>query len=181
MFVSDEVIVNSSFRVAHASLAKLAQSGCLNTASEGAYDDGLGGLTSVGPLGDLLDISKLVGVRFRELVVRDDIAVLTMRWEASAPGGDLFPALDADITSTPAGEQFTRLTLAGVCRLPLAGAGAGLDKTIMHRAATATMRSLLGRLADAIAHPERPAEVERENHSLARVAVDSWARGRRSD
>lgn len=151
MFVSDEVIVNASFRVAHASLAKLAQSGCLNTASEGAYDDGLGGLTSVGPLGDLLDISKLVGVRFRELVVRDDIAVLTMRWEASAPGGDLFPALDADITSTPAGEQFTRLTLAGCagCR------SRELDKTIMHRAATATMRSLLRRLADAIAHPER--------------------------
>jgi hypothetical protein len=166
MFVGDEVIVDASFRAAHASLAKLAQSGWLNTASEGAYDDGLGSLIRVGPLGDLPGISKLVRVRFRELVVRDDIAVLTMRWEAAVHGGDLFPALDADITSAPAGEQSTRLTLAGVCRLPLAGTGAGLDKTIMHRAATATMRSLLRRLADAIAHPERPAEVERENHSL---------------
>jgi len=39
--------------------------------------------------------------------------------------GGLFPVLDADITLTPAGEQTTRLALAGVYRPPLGRLGEG--------------------------------------------------------
>jgi hypothetical protein len=158
VFVGDEVIVNAGFWLAQARLANLIQGGWLNNASERAYDDGLACLIRVGPLGDRPGVSKLVRVRFRELVVRDDTAVLTMRWEAAGYGSGLVPALDADITLTPAGEQATRLALAGAYRPPLAGLGATLDKMIMHRVATATMRSLLSRIADAITHPRPAAE-----------------------
>ncbi|MDQ2873655.1 MAG: hypothetical protein M3Y33_02045 [Actinomycetota bacterium] len=153
MFVGDEVIVNASFWSAQARLANLAQGDWLTDASERAYDDGLAGLIEVGPLGDLRAVPKLVRVRFREPAGGDDRAVFAIRWEAAGPGGGLFPALDADITMVPAAGQTTRLTLAGVYRPPLAGLGAALDRAIMHRVATVTVRSLLSQAADAIADP----------------------------
>lgn len=150
MFVGDEVMLGLSFRSALARLANLADGGLLTSASEGAYGDGLAGLIRVGPLGAVPGASKLVEVRLRGLVIRDDTALLTLRWEATGPGG-LFPVLDADLTLTAAGAEATKLSLAGAYRPPLAGLGAGLDRAIMHRVATATIRSLLGRVADALA------------------------------
>jgi hypothetical protein len=160
VFVGDEVIVDASFCVARARLANLTSGDWLTDASERAYDDGLAGVIRVAALGDRPDFSRLVRVHFRELVVRDDTAVLTMRWEAAGYGSGLFPALDADITLSLADEHATRLALAGAYRPPLAGLGATLDKTVMHRVATVTMRSLLSRIADAIAHPGQLAEEE---------------------
>ena len=103
-------------------------------------------------------MSKLVKVHFREVVTRGECAVLTLRWEATGPGGRLFPALDADIWLTPAEEHSTRLSLAGVYRPPLAAVGAGLDRAVFHRVADATVRSLPARVADVLARPRsRPA------------------------
>jgi hypothetical protein len=154
MFVGDAVVLGLSFRLAQERLANLAHGGLLTSASEGAYGDGLAGVIRVGPLGTVPGTSKLVRVRFQEVVTRDDSALLALRWEATGPGGGLFPALDADITLTPAGAQATRLTLAGAYRPPLAGLGAALDRAILHRVATATARSLLSRVAAALADPE---------------------------
>ena len=154
MFVGDEVMLGLSFRSARVRLANLAQVGSLTSASERAYGDGLASLVRVGPIGAIPGASKLVDVRFRDLVIHDDTALLTLRLESIGPGGGLFPALDADITLAPAGERATRVTLAGAYRPPLAGLGAGLDRAIMHRVATATIRSLLNRMVDAIAEPE---------------------------
>ena len=63
-------------------------------------------------------MSKLVEVRFLEVVTRGESVVLVLRWEATGPGSGLFPVLDADISVTPAGEHFTRLSLAGIYRPP---------------------------------------------------------------
>jgi hypothetical protein len=52
-------------------------------------------------------MSRLVTVRFGDLVVHADFAVAAMRWEAAGPGGGLFPALDADIKLTRAGQDVT--------------------------------------------------------------------------
>ena len=49
------------------------------------------------------------------------------------------------------------LALVGAYRPPLGGLGAGLDRAILHRAATATIRTFLGRVADAIVRPESAA------------------------
>lgn len=154
MFVHEEVALEVGFDVAQARLSDLARGGWLSSASEGAYDKGLVGLIRVGPLGAVPGMSKLVRVQVRDPVIRADSAVLTLRWEATGAGGSLFPALDADITVAPDGADKTRLSLSGAYRPPFAGLGAGLDKTILRRVTTATIRSLLSRLATAITHPE---------------------------
>jgi hypothetical protein len=150
VFVQHEVLVSLSFGAAQARLASLARGGALDGASQGAFGDGIGTLVQVGPVGTVPGLSKLVRVRFRELVTHKDSAVLTLRWEATGVSGALFPVLDADITATPAGELATKLTLAGAYRAPLGPLGAALDRAILHRVATATVASLLRRIASAL-------------------------------
>ncbi len=150
MFVREELALDVGFTAAQARLANLINDGSLRSASEGAYHSGLVMLIRVGPFGAVPGVSKLVQVQFRELVTREDSTVLTLRWEATGAGGKLFPALDADITLTPAGAEQTQMTLAGAYRPPLAALGSGLDRAILGRVASATMRSLLSRLAAVI-------------------------------
>jgi len=156
MFVAAEVLVDLSFPAAAARLANLARGGSLTRASEGAYGAGLAGLARVGPLGAVPGMSRLVKVHVREVVIRGESAVLALRWDATGPGGRLFPALDADIRLTPAGERSTRLSLAGVCRPPLAVLGARLDKAVFHQVADTTVRALLARVADVLARSQEP-------------------------
>jgi hypothetical protein len=151
VFVGDEMQLNAGFDAAQAGLAELARGGSLTTASAEAYGEGLTGLARVGPLGSVRGMSRLVEVQFQDLVIRDETAVLTLRWEAVGPGGRLFPALDADITLTPAGEHATLFRLAGAYRPPLGPPGAGIDRVILHRVAAATIRAFTRRIADAIA------------------------------
>ncbi len=155
MFASAEFVVDVGFAEAEARLAGLTRSGWLTGASAGAYDSGLVGLLRVGPLGDVRGASKLVRVYVRDLVRRDDCAVLTLRWEATGAGGALFPALDADITLSPVTPGSARLTLNGAYRPPLAGLGAGLDRAILNRVAAATVRALLNQIASVLTQAEQ--------------------------
>jgi hypothetical protein len=158
MFVGDEMQLGVGFDAAQAGLANLAQGGSLLVASAEAYGEGLSVLVRVGPLGSVWGMSRLVEVRFLDLVIRDEAAVLTLRWEAIGPGGRLLPALDADITLTPAGEHATLLRLAGAYRPPLGSVGAGIDRVLLHRVATATIGAFMNRVADAITQASRVAE-----------------------
>lgn len=153
MFIDYEVLLEVGFDPARAGLAKLARDKALISASEDAYGEGIKDLIRVGPLGSFPGASKLVEVRFRDLARRDDGAGLAVRWEATGPGGGLFPALDADITVVPINEQTAMLRLAGSYRPPLGALGTALDAAILHRIAMATIRSFLNRIAAAIAHP----------------------------
>jgi hypothetical protein len=150
MFVGDELQLGVGFDAARGGLASLARRGLLTSASAEAYGEGLTAVVRVGPRGSAPGASKVVKVHFRDLVMRDDSAVLMLRWEATGPGGRLFPALDADITLTPAGEHATLLGLTGCCRPPLGSLGTGPDRAILHRAAAATIRAFLSRVADSI-------------------------------
>ena len=150
VFVRAETTINAAFDDAQAGLASVARDCWLTEVSEGAYESGLVGFARVGPLGELPGMSKLVQVQVREVQARPGSAVLTLRWEATGPGGGLFPALDADITLTPAGPDQSLLTLDGAYRPPLAALGASLDRLVLHRVATPTVRSLLDRIAAAI-------------------------------
>jgi hypothetical protein len=154
VFVGDEVQLDISFVAARARLANLIRGGSLLSVSEGAYGEGIAGLARVGPLGSAPAISRLVEVHVRDLAETADSAGLALRWAAAGPGGRLFPALDADLTLRPAGEQATVLALIGAYRPPMGGLGAGLDRAILHRVATATIRAFLSQVGDAIAHPD---------------------------
>ena len=157
MFVAAEVLMDLGFRAAEARLANVARGGLLTRVSEGAYGDGLSGLVRVGPLGAAAGMSKLVEVHFLEVATRGESAVLALRWEATGPGGRLFPALDADMSLTPAGQHSTRLSLAAACRPPLAALGAGLDRAVVHDVAGVMVHSLLARVADVLARPPESA------------------------
>ena len=162
MFVADEIMLDIGFPAAQARLVNLARRGGLSGASRAAYADELSAVIRVGPFGDAAGASKLVRVRFLDPVCRGDVMMLALRWEATGVTGALFPVLDADITLTPAGQQATRLALAGSYRAPLGGLGAGLDKAILHRVATATMRALLRNVADCLASPSAAAARQAE-------------------
>jgi hypothetical protein len=143
MFVGDEVLLEVSFVVARDRFAHHAERGELFSTSEDAYGQGTVGRTRVGMAG----LSKLVRVQMRELAWTDRSAGMAMRWEATGPGGALFPVLDADITLAPSGEQATWLTVVGSYRPPLGAAGEAIDRTILHRVAAATIRSFAARVA----------------------------------
>jgi hypothetical protein len=144
------------YAIARERLMRLADGGTLLSTSEDAYDHAAAGLAKVGIPG----LSKLVRVQVRELTRTEGSAALAIRWEATGPGGGLFPVLDADISLAPAGDAAedgaTVLTMAGVYRPPLGGLGQALDRAILHRLALATIRGFLTGLAARIAG--QPAE-----------------------
>jgi hypothetical protein len=150
MFVREEARLPVAFGVACTALASLAQGGRLLDASQAAYVDGVSSLAKVGPPSGWPDLSKLVRIQVGDMAVTDASARLPLRWEATGPGSGLFPALDADVTLTPAGDETAFLTLTGVYRPPLGKLGAMLDRAVLSRVAAATIRDFVGRLAEAI-------------------------------
>ena len=150
MFVADEITLGASYPDARAGLLRLSHGGWLSDASGDAYAEGLAGLVRVGPFGDMIGASKLVRVLLLEPVEREDSLTLSLRWEATGVMGRLFPVLDANIILIPAGENASQLAVAGAYRPPFAAVGQGLDRVLLHRAASATVRSLLRRMAETI-------------------------------
>src|SRR5215467_13480687 len=150
MFVGDEITLGAAYPDARSGLLRLTDGGWLSDASSDAYAEGLAGLVRVGPFGDMVGTSKLVRVLLLEPVERESSLTLSLRWEATGVMGRLFPVLDANIILIPAGEDASQLALAGAYRPPFASAGRGLDRVLLHRAASATVRSLLRRMAETI-------------------------------
>jgi hypothetical protein len=154
MFVGDEVLLDVGFAVARERLSQLAAGGVLVGSSQDAYDREISGLDWVGVAG----LSKLVRVQFRDLALTDRSAGLAIRWEAAGPAGALFPVLDADIRLAPAGAHATVLTMAGTYRPPLGPVGRALDRALLHRVASATIREFIAQVAARITG--RPAATE---------------------
>ena len=153
VFIGAEIRLDVGFDAAQARLANLARGGLLRRASDDAFHDLETGLARVGPLGAAPGLSRLVAVRCTDMAVHRDFASMAIRWEATGTGGALFPALDADLKLTPAGEQATMLAVRGVYRPPLGGLGAGLDRVILHRLAQATIWAFTHQIGAVIAHP----------------------------
>jgi len=153
MFTSQELIVDAGFAAARARLAQMVADGGLAGVSRDAYEGALTRLIRVGPFGDAPGISKQVQVRLIGPMRRDATTTVWLRWEATGPAGGLFPVLDADLLLRSEGLEKTRMTLNGCYRPPLGRLGAGLDRTVLHRVATATIRALLRGIADALAEP----------------------------
>jgi hypothetical protein len=151
MFVCEERVLAVSFAAASARLANLADGGWLREVSENVYHGGVEYLMRVGPVGAVPGASRLVRVRFTEPAYREGEVTMGLRWEATGVTGGLFPALDADIRLTATGNQGTRVTLAGSYRPPLGALGTGLDRLLLRSVATATIRTLLTRVAAVLA------------------------------
>lgn len=165
VFVSAKRVLDVSVGVAQLRLASLAQGGWLNGASEAAYQDGIDHLARVGPFGDLPGASRLVRVQFVDPVYRDGAMTLGVRWEATGVTGGLFPVLDANIRLSVQGDQDSRVTLTASYRPPLGAAGAGLDRLLLHKVATATIRTFLAHVTSAL---EGTREAAGENAASSR-------------
>jgi hypothetical protein len=150
VFVGDQVLVDVGFDAARCQLRRLATDGVLLAASEYAYGVGIAGLVEAAAPAAALP--RLSGMEPGVLVERGGCARLWLRWQAIGPDGSLFPALDADLTLTPAGQETTVLAVAGVYRLP-GQVGSGLDPDIVRCFAAVTIRSFIARLACALMHP----------------------------
>jgi hypothetical protein len=150
VFVSDHILMDVCLDSAGCRLKRLAGDGVLLSASEYAYDAGITGLVEAAGL--VTGMSRLVGVRPGDLLETGGCARLWLRWEATGSDGILFPALDADLTLSPAAENATMLRLTGVYRLP-EHAGAGLEPGIVRCFAVVTIDSFIARLACALVHP----------------------------
>lgn len=165
MFASQEVILRLPYEVVSARLVHLTNWGALRSASESAYEGGCAMLVRVGPFGDLPGLSKLVRVRALAPVRHEAAETVSLRWEATGPAGELFPVLDADLTLTADRADRSRLALVGSYRPPLGRAGIAVDRAIMNRIATGTLRAFLDDLAGLLtaspAYPDIVREISR--------------------
>jgi carbon monoxide dehydrogenase subunit G len=159
VFVGDEMPLEVSFAAAQERLAQLTSNGALVSASEHAYSPEPAQIMRV----DAGRLSKLVRVQIRELAWTDTSVGLAIRWEGTGPGGRLFPVLDADIRLIPAGEHGSVLMMAGSYRPPLGPLGEALDRAVLHRVATATIRRFLAHLAAQIGGGPGAAETAAPN------------------
>ncbi len=137
-----ERTIDVPWQAARARLANLAEGGGLARVSHTAYQHGLTALMRVGPLGDLPGASKLVAVRFLEPVDRGD-----------RPTAGLFPVRTPTSSSHPTVTTAPRWPSPAPTGHRWARPGAGLDKGILHRVATATIRALLAVVAGALTSP----------------------------
>lgn len=153
MFVGAEAIVDAGFDAACGRLTRLARDGWLLGVSHAAYAAGGPGLARVGPYGAMPGLSRLVDVHYRDLVIRGDVAVMVLRWEAAGTGGGLFPVLDADIALSRNGRSQTQLAVTGAYRPPLGPLGAALDRVLLRRVATATIQHFVMLLTEPLADP----------------------------
>jgi hypothetical protein len=151
MFIGAEMRLDVGFYAAQARLGYLARGGLLRRASQDAYGEWETGLARLSPLNATPAVSKLVAVRFRNMVTHADSVLWAMRWEAIDPGGALIPALDADIRLTRAGEEATVLAVSWAYRPPLGGMGTGVDRASLHPVAQATIQAFTNHIGAAIA------------------------------
>jgi hypothetical protein len=165
MFVGAEAVLDVGFDAARAGLVSAVSGQWLAAASADAFGEWSNSLARVGPRGVGRGVSRLVEVRFRELVTRGNTAVLIVRWEAVGSGGGLFPVLDADITLTPHGPAASLLALTGAYRPPLGALGAALDRAVLHRVAEATIQGFVNRLGEAVVQLADEPEAHGESDS----------------
>lgn len=156
MFATVQQVIDVPSGIAQSRLVTLMHGDWLKNASAEAYQRSADDLLRVGPFGGKPGTSRLVRVQFTQPAYRDDAMRVGLRWEALGVTGGLFPALDADISLTADGER-TRVALTGTYRPPLGALGAGLDRLVLHKVATATITAFLDQLTGALADAEASA------------------------
>jgi hypothetical protein len=154
MFVTRELIVDADFAAARARfkrIARTAHGGGLAGMSCHAYEEALVRLTALGPSGDVRGIPQLAQVRLLGPVKRDAARTIWLRWEATGAASGLFPTLNADLTLAAEDQERTRITLHGYYQAQLEDLDAGSDRSLLHHVASATIRTLLHKVAEALA------------------------------
>jgi dodecin len=111
VFAGHRVVLDVSFGTGRARLKILARDGMLLRACHAAYGEGIVGLAQAA--GSAAGRSRQAAVRLADT---DYCARLALRWAALAADGRAFPALEADLMLSPAGDQIALLAVAGTYR-----------------------------------------------------------------
>ncbi len=164
MFAAGQQVIDVPLGIAQSRLASLMRGAWLSKTSDEVYQHSADDLLRVGPFGDKPGTSRLVRVRFTDPAYRDHEMRIGLRWEAVGVTGGLFPALDADIVLSADGGR-TRVALTGTYRPPLGSLGAGLDRLLLRKVATATIAAFLSQVSAALEDAPAPA---------AGVAAQEW-------
>lgn len=153
MFVTRELVVDAEFGAARARLKQIARAADgdgLAGFARTAYEEALAHLTRDDAPGEAPVVPTLVDVRLMGPMKRDDTRAVWLRWEAAGEAGGLLPTLDADMVLAAEGQDKTRVTLNGYYESPLDDLPDS-ERSLLHHLASATIRSLLRGVADALA------------------------------
>lgn len=145
MFFEHEDVVPVTATVAQQRIEAWLRGGGVSADGRQAYHAGETVLIRAGFGG----ITKRVAVETLPSTILDDVVVISVRWVATGPAGELFPALDGQIELEAAPPDSTRITFRGSYRPPLGSVGAALDRAVLGRAARATARSFAERMSRA--------------------------------
>lgn len=106
----------------------------------------------VGPAWAPESVGREVRVTVGLVHFRGMSVVVPMTWEAVSHR-TWFPLLDGEIEVSPLGPGESRLTLSGSYAPPGGMFGRGIDRALMHRVATSTVRSFLNHVANSLLQP----------------------------
>jgi hypothetical protein len=146
MFVEARSPLPMTVDVAETALGQALAGDGLIRSSDAAYREGLTALRSVGPRG----LSKRVLVRTLPARRTATSIVVRIRWEATGLGGQLFPALDADLALTAVNDVTSVMSIVGRYAPPFGGLGRALDRTLLAGAAQATVDAFVRELSHSI-------------------------------
>lgn len=127
---------------AQLALDRAVHDGGLVLESYRACDEADAFLMRVRP-GDRLGLAKQVCVRVLPPRQVGQVQTVGFRWEATGPTGPLFPAVDGNLTLSPAEAGATTVAVTASYRPPLGRLGESLDRTILAKLANATMAALV--------------------------------------
>ncbi len=148
MFIDHVVVIEAGLSAARSRLLGPAHRDWLRDACGEAYVTGMTGTRRLSPAGAAGEhAGGLARVVLLAPVESDDTVTLPVRWEALGVMGHLYPVFEASLTLTSLGETRTALRLSGAFRLPLGDPWEPNDATLLHRAATATVRLLASALS----------------------------------
>jgi len=111
-----------------------------------AQDEGESVILRVGPAWAPEGVTREVRVSLGLVHFRNEALVIPLSWE-SVGLRSLFPVLDGQVEVAPLGDDSSRLTFSGSYTPPGGGLGARLDRALLHRVATSTVRSFLNNVA----------------------------------
>jgi hypothetical protein len=103
-------------------------------------------IASVGPNVAGVPIRKRVKVDIGEPVGAGSWLEVPVSWRPTS-AGRFFPDMRGKVELAPVDASRTRLTVSCTYEPPLGEVGAGLDETVMHRVAEATMKELAESIA----------------------------------
>ena len=124
----------------------------------------------VGPESLGAGLSKSVHARVLPARQVRETVVIPLRWEPTGRTGRMYPALDANLGITAAGDLSCVLSLVSTYTPPFGAIGMGLDKVALRRVGQATIEAFLRRLAtDAIEHCRRQPSRDTECDAVDRT------------